>query len=157
MPSHLLQQIAHSMTLFRLKMTMWVYWNFYIDSSISYLLRSERTTALAHSQTQQPLLEVIHSISHRAFQRTYKKYHSIHLATSVISKTQATVRLPLLREAGRSPVGPVIARQVIRAMALVMKRILTPYQLKSVGEICDLYIIVWTPLHECFSSDIVCS
>ena len=99
--------------------------------------------ASALSRTQQLPREVTHSIFRRAF---LTRYRLILLETLAISKAEVTVKLHRLREAGHSPVVPVIARQAIRAMDLVMRRTLTPNQLMSVNEICDLYLTVWPRL-----------
>ena len=82
--------------------------------------------ALALSQTRQLPHKVIHSISHRAFPRTYGRYRSTLSETLVIFIARVMVKLHRLREAGHSPVVPVIAHQVIRVMGPAMRRTLIP-------------------------------
>jgi hypothetical protein len=99
--------------------------------------------ALAHSQTQQRPREVTRSISRRASPMTYGRYRSILSETLVISKA-VTVKLHRLREVGHLPVVLVIVRQVTPAMGPATRRTLMPIRPRSMNEICDLSLTVWT-------------
>jgi hypothetical protein len=100
--------------------------------------------ALALSQTRQLLRKMIHSISHRVFPTTYGRYRSTLSETLVIFKARAMVKPHRLREAGHSPVVPVIAHQVMQAMGPAMRRTLIPTRLRNVNKICDLSLTVWS-------------